>query len=143
MASVNRVILIGNITRDIEMRYTQTGTPVCTVGMAMNERIKKGDEWVDEAVFVDVTLWGKTAEVASRYCTKGSPLFVEGRLKLESWEKDGAKHSKLSVVGERIQLLGSKQGESGSGQKPQQFKSKPKTSQSAAASDIADDDIPF
>jgi single-strand DNA-binding protein len=112
MASVNRVILVGNLTRDPEIRYTPTGTPVCEIGLAMNERYKNANgEWVDEAVFVDVTLWSRTAEVASEYLSKGSSVLIEGRLKLDSWEApDGQKRSKLRVVCLRMQMLGGRQG---------------------------------
>ena len=108
MASFNRVILAGNVTRDIELRQVGAGTSVCDVGMAVNDRKKSGDEWVEETTFVDVTLWGRTAEIASQYLQKGSPVLIEGKLKMDSWEdKDsGAKRSKLKVVGERMQLLG-------------------------------------
>ncbi len=109
MASYNRVILMGNVTRDIQLRYTPAGTPVTEVGMAVNDRRKnQNGEWVDETTFVDVTFWGRTAEVASEYLSKGSPVFVEGRLKLDTWEKDGQKNYKLRVVCDRMQLLGSR-----------------------------------
>lgn len=109
MASFNRVILMGNVTRDIEVRYTPGGTAVCEIGLAVNDRRKdaKG-EWVDETTFVDVTLWGRTAEIAAEYLTKGGPVLIEGRLKLDQWEKDGQKRSKLGVVCENMQLLGGK-----------------------------------
>lgn len=133
MASFNRVILVGNFTRDIELKYTQGGTAVTEVGMAVNDRVKdKSGEWVDETTFVDVTLWGRTAEVASEYLNKGSSVLIEGRLKLDSWETDGQKRSKLRVVGERMQMLGSKGG-GGSGGQQQAQQSQPST----------DDDIPF
>src|SRR5690349_24685473 len=116
MASFNRVILLGNLTRDVEVRYLQSGTAVADIGMAVNDRRKgQNGEWVDETTFVDVTLWGRTAEVAGEYLSKGSPLLVEGRLKLDQWETDGQKRSKLKVVGERIQLLGSRGGGGGGG----------------------------
>jgi len=109
MASYNRVVLLGNLTRDIEVRRTPQGTPVADVGMAINEKRKNAaGEWVDDVVYVDITLWGRTAEVAGQYCQKGSPLFVEGRLKFETWEQDGQKRSKIKVVGDRIQLLGNR-----------------------------------
>lgn len=120
MASFNRVILVGNVTRDIELRYTPSGTAVTDIGLAMNEKRKDASgEYVDEPVFADVTLWGRTAEVASEYLSKGAPAMIEGRLKLDQWEQDGQKRSKLKVVGERLQLLGSRggsQGESSGGQ---------------------------
>jgi len=110
MASYNRVILVGNLTRDIELRYTPSGSAVTEVGLAVNDRRKSASgEWIEETTFVDVTLWGRTAEVASEYLSKGSNMLVEGRLKLDRWEsKDGQKMSKLRVVGERMQMLGSK-----------------------------------
>lgn len=115
MASYNRVILIGNITRDIELRYTPGGLPVTEVGLAVNDRRKTSTgEWVDETTFVDVTFFGRTAEVASEFLSKGSPVFVEGRLKLDTWEKDGEKKSKLRVICDRMQLIGAK-GSSGGG----------------------------
>lgn len=112
MASFNRVILVGNLTRDVEVKFLESGTAVCELGMAVNDRVKRGNEWVDEATFVDVTLWGRTAEVAGEYCVKGQSVLIEGRLKLDSWEKDGKKYSKLRVVGEKLQMLGGKRGES-------------------------------
>jgi len=109
MASFNRVILLGNVTRDPELRYISTGTAVTEIGLAVNDRRKTASgEWVEETTFVDVTLWGRTAEVAGEYVTKGAPLLIEGRLKLDTWEKDGKKNSKLRVVCDRMQLLGSK-----------------------------------
>ena len=115
MASYNRVILVGNLTRDPELRYIPSGTAVSDIGLAVNDRIKRGDQWVDEATFVDVTLWGRTAEIANEYLSKGAPVLIEGRLKLERWEKDGQKHSKLKVIGERLQMLGGREGGGGGG----------------------------
>ncbi len=118
MASFNRVILLGNVTRDPELRYISSGTAVTEIGLAVNDRRKTpSGEWVEETTFVDVTLWGRTAEVAGEYVTKGAPLLIEGRLKLDTWEKDGKKNSKLRVVGEKMQLLGSRgDGPRGGGQ---------------------------
>ena len=111
MASFNRVILLGNVTRDPELRYIASGTAVTEIGLAVNDRRKTASgEWVEETTFVDVTLWGRTAEIAGEYVTKGSPLLIEGRLKLDTWEKDGKKNSKLRVVCDRMQLLGSRSG---------------------------------
>ena len=113
MSSYNRVILMGNLTRDIQLKYTPSGTPVTEVGLAVNDRRKgPNGDWIDETTFVDVTFWGRTAEVASEYLSKGSPVFVEGRLKLDTWEKEGQKHSKLRVVCDRMQLIGGR-GDSG------------------------------
>ena len=116
MASYNRVILLGNLTRDPELRYIPSGMAVSDIGLAVNHRYKNNSgEWVDEATFVDVTMWGRTAEVANEYLSKGSPVLIEGRLKLDTWEKEGQKHSKLRVVCERMQMVGSR-GDGGGGQ---------------------------
>lgn len=108
MASCNRVFLLGNVTRDPELRHIPSGTAVTEVGVAVNERVKRGDQWVEEATFVDVTVWGRTAEIASEYLKRGSQVLFEGKLRLETWEKDGQKRSKLKVVADNMQLLGSK-----------------------------------
>lgn len=110
---------MGNLTRDPELRTVGSKqTAVCDLGLAVNERRKSGNEYVEEATFVDVTLWGRTAEIAEQYLSKGSPVLIEGRLKLESWEKDGQKRSKLKVIGEEIRLLGGKPSE-GEGERRQ------------------------
>jgi len=110
-SSMNRVFLMGNVTRDPELRYISNGTAVTEIGLAINDRRKTAaGEWIEETTFVDVTLWGRTAEIAGEYITKGSPLLVEGRLKLDTWEKDGKKSSKLRVVGDRMHLIGPKGG---------------------------------
>jgi single-strand DNA-binding protein len=111
MANLNKVMLIGNVTRDPEVKYTPKGTAVCDIGLAINRIYNTdGGERREETTFIDITLWGRTAEVVNQYCKKGSPLFVEGRLQLDTWEdkQSGQKRSKLRVVGEGIQLLGSK-----------------------------------
>jgi len=97
MASFNRVILVGNLTRDPEIRYIPSGSAVADVGLAVNDRRKNANgEWIEDTTFVDVVLWGRTAEVAGEYLSKGSPVLIEGRLKLDSWEtQDGQKRSKL------------------------------------------------
>jgi len=116
MASFNRVILVGNVTRDPELRYIPSGTAVTDLGLAVNDRRKNAaGEWIDETTFIDVTLWGRTAEVATEYLNKGSSVLIEGRLKLDTWEKDGKKNSKLRVIGERMQMLGGKGGGGGGG----------------------------
>jgi len=124
MASYNRVVLLGNITRDIEVRYLQSGMAVTDIGLAVNDRRKNQQgEWVEETTFVDITLWGRTAEVAGEYLGKGSLVLIEGRLKLDQWEKDGQKHSKLRVVGERLQMMpkAGGGGRGGGGGPPQQY----------------------
>ena len=116
MASYNRVVLVGNVTRDLEVRYLQSGMAVVDIGLAVNDRRKNpAGEWVEETTFVDVTLWGRTAEVAGEYLSKGSNVLIEGRLKLDTWESEGQKRSKLKVVGERMQMLGGRGGGEGGG----------------------------
>jgi single-strand DNA-binding protein len=116
MASYNRVVLLGNMTRDVELKYTGSGTAVTDIGLAVNDRRKTpSGEWVEETTFVDVTLWGRTAEIANEYLQKGSQILVEGRLKLDTWETDGQKRSKLRVVCERMQMVGSRSGGGGGG----------------------------
>ena len=111
MASYNRVILVGNLTRDPELRYIPSGTAVSEIGLAVNDRVKKEGQWTDETTFVDVTLWARTAEIANEYLSKGSNILIEGRLKFDSWENnEGQKRSKLRVVADRMQMLGSRQG---------------------------------
>src|SRR5438094_9427725 len=111
MASFNRVILLGNLTRDVEVRYLQSGTAVADVGLAVNDRRKgQNGEWIEETTFVDVTLWGRTAEVAGEYLGKGSPIHIKGRLKYDTREKNGQKQSKRRVVSERMNMVRSKGG---------------------------------
>jgi single-strand DNA-binding protein len=112
MANLNRVLLIGNLTRDPELRYTPKGTAVTEIGIAVN-RVYTGEdgERKEETTFVDVTLWARLAEIAGQYLKKGRPVFVEGRLQLDTWDdkQTGQKRSKLRVVAESIQLLGTRQ----------------------------------
>ncbi len=153
MASFNRVILVGNVTRDVELRYTPGGMAVTDLGLAVNDRRKnQAGEWVEETTFIDVTLWGRTAEIASEYLGKGAPVLVEGRLKLDTWEQDGQKRSKLRVVGERMQMLGAKGagggpgGGGGGGGRPARATSDYRNSSSSSMDhdDMPiDDDIPF
>jgi single-strand DNA-binding protein len=117
MANLNRVFLIGNLTRDPEVRYTPKGTPVADIGLAVNRIYSADDgEKKEETTFVDVTLWGRQAEIAGQYLKKGRPVFIEGRLQLDTWDdkQTGQKRSRLRVVGEHIQLLGSRPESEGS-----------------------------
>jgi single-strand DNA-binding protein len=108
MASLNRVILLGNLTRDPDIRYTPKGTPVAELGLAMN-RVYNSDsgERREEVTFVDVELWGRSAEIAGEYLKKGRPVLIEGRLRLDSWDdkQTGQKRNRLKVVGENLHLL--------------------------------------
>ena len=109
MASYNRVLLMGNLTRNPEIRYTPSGTAVVDLGLAVNESFKnKAGETVEQTCFVDVVVWGRQAETSSEYLHKGSPVFIEGRLQLDQWEsQEGEKRSKLRVRADRVQFLGS------------------------------------
>lgn len=106
MPAFNQVVLAGHLTRDVEVRYLQSGTAVCDLGLAVNERVKRGNDWVDEPVFCDVTCFGKTAEVAGEYLSKGASVLISGRLKLDQWEQDGNRRSKLKVIADKMQMLG-------------------------------------
>jgi|TARA_B100001059_G_scaffold14354_1_gene11623 single-strand DNA-binding protein len=160
MANVNKVMLLGNITRDLEVRYTPKGTAVCDLGMAVN-RIRTGDngERIEEVTYVDVTLWGRQAELAGQYLSKGRSVFIEGRLQLDQWDdkQTGQKRSRLRVVGENMQFIGGQGGSGGnqggssapSQQAPpsEQQQAPPQSNQGGAAAaenfDNDDDDIPF
>lgn len=118
MANVNKVILIGNLTRDPEIKFTAKGTAVADISLAINRSFaSEGGEKREETTYVDVTLWGRTAEIANEYLKKGRPVFIEGRLQLDTWEDktSGQKRSKLHVVGENLQFLGGRQGNEGGG----------------------------
>jgi len=109
MSNYNKVILIGNLTRDPELKYTQSGMAVVEIGLAVNRkyRNRNTNEMVEETTFVDISGFGKQAEVFHQYMSKGRPVFIEGRLRLDRWEtQDGQKRSKLCVVMENFQFLG-------------------------------------
>jgi len=107
MATLNKVLLIGNLTRDPEVRYLPSGKAVAEIRMAINNKYKlaSGEER-EEVCFVNVVVWGKQAESCGQYLSKGSPLLVEGRLQYDEWEKDGQKHNRLRVVADRTQFMG-------------------------------------
>ncbi len=124
MASFNKVILMGNLTRDPEVRYIPSGSAVTDIGLAVNRTWfdKASNTKKEDVTFVDVTLWGRTAEIAGEYLSKGRPVLIEGRLQMDSWEdrETGQKRSKLKVIGEQMTMLGSK-GDSGGGGGGRQF----------------------
>jgi single-strand DNA-binding protein len=110
MASYNKVLLMGNLTRDPEVRYTPKGTAIANLGLAVNRVYStESGEQKEEVTFIDIEVWGRQAETAGQYLSKGRPVFVEGRLRLDSWEdkESGQKRNKLKVVAERVQFLGS------------------------------------
>src|SRR4030088_49274 len=155
MASFNKVILLGNLTRDPEVRYTPKGTAVTELGMAVNRvYTAENGEKREETTFVDVTLWGRTAEIAGEYLKKGRPVFIEGRLQLDTWDdkQSGQKRSKLKVVGEGLQLIGSRptggggesdEGPSGGGGYSKGAGKSSSPPPKPAPSEPDDDEIPF
>ena len=145
MASLNKVLLIGNVTPELELRHTPQGTAVCDVGTAINHtRRDKNDNKIEEVTFVDVTLWGRVAEIACQYSGKGKPLMVEGRLHEDTWTdtETGAKRRRLKVVGENIQLLNSGEPRPAAGtSQPAPARTAPAVP--AAYEEVPEDDIPF
>lgn len=141
MSSFNKVILLGNVTREVQVKYTTGGTAVCELGLAVNRRWldKQSNQWKDETTFVDVTLWSRTAEVAGEYLSKGKSVLIEGRLQLDTWDdrESGQKRSKLKVIGETMQLLGGKQDRNDPAPERNQA---PVTEPESA---FAGDDVPF
>jgi len=140
MANFNKVILLGNLTRDPELRYTQSGTAVCKIGLAVNRTYTANGEKQESTTFVDCTAWGRTGEVINEYCKKGRPLLVEGRLEFSEWEgKDGGKRSKLEVVIENFQFIGGRDDSGGGGRQS----NRPKEAAAAPAGGDSFGDVPF
>ncbi len=134
MANLNRVIMMGNLTRDPQVRYTATGTPVATLGLAVNTRIKHGDEWKDDPCFIDVVVFGKQAESCGEYLSKGRPVLIEGRLQYRTWEsQDGQKRSKHEVLADRVQFM-PRAGRTSEGGLP---------GETGEGDAMEDDDVPF
>jgi single-strand DNA-binding protein len=153
MASFNKVILIGNLTRDPELRVTANGNSICKLGLAVNRNyLTKDGERREETTFIDIDAFGKPAEVISKYMRKGRSLLVEGRLRLDQWESDGQKRSKLNVVLENFQFLGGRDDDSSSAggyeQSSPPARSTPPSSESPEKNfsndeDTLEDDVPF
>jgi|SRR5690606_15221571 len=159
MANLNRVLLIGNLTRDPELRVTPKGTAICQFGLAVNRSFKdESGQTREETTFIDIEAWGRQGETISKYCTKGRPLFVEGRLRLDQWEDkaSGQKRSRMKVVLENFQFLGGRgDGAPGGGQSsggddydqsPERHSppSRAASSRPAPAQpDTLDEDVPF
>src|SRR3979490_2172719 len=152
MASFNKVILLGNLTRDPEIRYTPKGSAVCDLGLAVNRvyTLERGEKR-EEVTCVDVVLWARLAEIAGEYLKKGRPVFIEGRLQLDTWDdkQSGQKRTKLRVVGEGLQLIGSRPTGGGTGAGGEEEgssaprSSKPAALPKAVPSAPDDDEIPF
>ena len=149
MASFNKVILLGNLTRDPEVRYTPKGSAVADLGIAVNRQYTlENGEKREEVTFVDVTFWGRTAEVAGEYLKKGRPVFIEGRLQLDTWDdkQSGQKRSKLKVIGETMQMLGSRGGAADTGDegdRPARSAKPTAVPKPPGPSEPDDDEIPF
>src|ERR1700744_3340908 len=115
-ASLNKVLLMGNLTRDPEVKYTPKGTAVCDLALAINDSYKAQDGSIKETVtYVDIEVWSRQAETCKQYLSKGRPVFIEGQLKFDQWESEGQKKSKLRVRADRVQFLGSPGGGGGQG----------------------------
>ncbi|MDR3114895.1 MAG: single-stranded DNA-binding protein [Treponema sp.] len=106
MVDLNHVVLIGRLTRDAELKYTTNGQAVCKFSIAVNRRRKNGEQWVDEANFFDVVLWGRQGESLNQYLVKGKLVGVDGELRQDRWEQDGQNRSKVEIVANNLQLLG-------------------------------------
>jgi single-strand DNA-binding protein len=146
MASFNKVLLLGNLTRDPEVRYTPKGSAVADLGIAVNRQYTLDNgEKREEVTFVDVTFWGRTAEVAGEYLKKGRPVFIEGRLQLDTWDdkQSGQKRSKLKVIGETMQMLGSRPGDGGGDADAPRAARASAPPKSPAPGEPDDDEIPF
>jgi single-strand DNA-binding protein len=150
MASFNKVLLLGNLTRDPEVRYTPKGSAVADLGIAVNRQFTLDTgEKREEVTYVDVTFWGRTAEVAGEYLKKGRPVFIEGRLQLDTWDdkQSGQKRSKLKVIGETMQMLGSRPGAVSESDEspgaPRASKSSAPPPAKGASPEPDDDEIPF
>jgi single-strand DNA-binding protein len=152
-ASLNKVLLMGNLTRDPEVKYTPKGTAVGDLAIAINDSYKAQDGTIKETVtYVDIEVWGRQAETCKQYLTKGRPVFIEGQLRLDQWETpQGEKKSRMKVRADRVQFLGSPGGGSGgggrSGGAPASEGAKPSRPAAAVSEDgpppPTDDDIPF
>lgn len=141
MADINRVILVGRLTRDAELRYTGGGTAVCKFSLAINRRKKSGEKWEDEAHFFDAVLFGKQGEAISQYLVKGKQVGIDGELRQNRWEQDGQSRSKVEIAAFNVQLLGggrAGQTQVNSGESHQSY-----DEPSAEPAGEFEDDIPF
>ncbi len=154
MPSLNKVLLMGNLTRDPELRVTPKGTPICQFSLAINRQFKmESGETREEVIYVDVEAWGKQGETIAKYCTKGRPLYVEGRLRLDQWEDKNTKEkrSRMKVVLEQFQFLGDSRGGGGApqpaseegGGSPERHAPPARSSAKPAAQENLDEDVPF
>ena len=148
MGSINHVVLVGNLTRDAELRYTNSGSAVANISLAINTRRRRDDQWVDEAHFFDAVVWGKVAEAVSPYLTKGKQIGIEGELRQNRWEQDGQRRSKVEIFVRNLQLLGGRgdamgQGPDPSGGAPPSGPAGDRMGPDPGPSRDFEDDIPF
>jgi len=144
MADINHVVLVGRLTRNAELKYTNNGSAVCKFGLAINQRRKKDDQWVDEAHFFDIVLWGKTAESLNQYLVKGKQVGIEGQLRQNRWEQDGQARSKVEIFATNVMLLGSGSGgRQGQGAPADPGAGHSEPAEGAPPADNFEDDIPF
>jgi single-strand DNA-binding protein len=144
MADVNHVVLVGRLTRNAELKYTNNGSAVSKFGLAINQRRKKDDQWVDEAHFFDIVLWGKTAESLNQYLVKGKQVGIEGQLRQNRWEQDGQARSKVEIFATNVMLLGSGSGgRQGQGAPAEPGAGRSEPPEGAPPADNFEDDIPF
>jgi single-strand DNA-binding protein len=142
--NINSVVLVGNLTKDPELRHTPSGTAVTTLRVAVNDRVKKGEEWTDAAYYFDVTVWGRTAENCAQYLAKGRPVGVQGKLTWREWDaQDGSKRQSVEVVADNVQFLGSRDGGGGDGGGQFVPQGAAQSNADFPAAAAADDDIPF
>lgn len=157
--SINRVVVSGNLTRDAELRQTQSGMAVLSFGVAVNERVKdqRTGEWEDRANFVDCAMFGSRAQAISQYLHKGLKVAIEGKLRYSSWERDGQKRSKLEVIVDDLEFMGSRNDNQGGGSygggsqggsynqgyRNQQPAAPAPRAQPAVSGSVYDEDIPF
>jgi single-strand DNA-binding protein len=144
-ANINRVVLVGNLTRDPELRHTPSGTAVCSLRIAVNTRRKDGatGEWTEKPNYFDVTVWGNQGENCAQYLAKGRPVAIDGRLEWREWEaQDGTKRQAVEVVADTVQFLGGRDA-TGGGEPSNQFVPAGATSSAGADFGGGDDDIPF
>jgi single-strand DNA-binding protein len=143
-ANINRVVLVGNLTRDPELRHTPGGTPVCSLRVAVNDRKKdESGNWVDAPNYFSVSVFGNQAESCAQYLSKGRPVGIDGKLRWREWEKDGVKREAVEVVADSVQFLGSRGDGEGGGAGGNQFVPAGAAQESADFPAAADDDIPF
>ncbi len=140
---INHVVLVGRLTRDAQLKFTNSGLAICTFAIAVNRMVKQGDKWTDEAHFFDITLFGKLGEALSQYLLKGQQVAVEAELRQDRWEQDGQKRSKVVIIANALQLLGGKPGNVQNSQPPTAGGSEGGATGSGEQGKFEDSDIPF